>query len=218
MISRQEGLVKNSIVKVEILDKLGNVLSSREKNIEVTPTGYSSILFADSLIKANVWDINTPYLYKARVSLYNGKGKIDEITIPFGIRSTHFDKDKGFFLNDKALKIYGVCMHHDLGALGAAFNKTAANRQLKILKEMGCNAIRFAHNPPATEMLDLCDQMGFLVIDEAFDMWYKKKNKYDYHKDFKEWYKRDLEDTGKKRSQPSFRYYVECGQRNKGTV
>ena len=84
-------------------------------------------------------------------------------------------------------------MHHDLGALGAAFNKTAARRQLRILKEMGCNAIRTAHNPPAAEFLDLCDEMGFLVMDEAFDMWQKRKNKFDYHVDFKEWHKKDIE-------------------------
>lgn len=85
-------------------------------------------------------------------------------------------------------------MHHDLGALGAAFNKAAAKRQLAILKQMGCNAIRTAHNPPAPQFLDLCDEMGFLVIDEAFDMWHKKKNKFDYSRDFKDWYKKDLED------------------------
>lgn len=140
------------------------------------------------------WDTDKPYLYKLKVSLLSPSNSlIDEITIPFGIRSTHFDKDKGFFLNNKPLKLQGVCMHHDLGALGAAFNKEAARRQLKILKEMGTNAIRFSHNPPATEMLDLCDEMGLLVIDEAFDMWKKKKNKFDYHKDFAEWHKRDLE-------------------------
>ena len=111
----------------------------------------------------------------------------------FGIRTFNFDSQKGFFLNNKSLKIHGVCMHHDLGALGAAFNITAAKRQLKILKEMGCNAIRFSHNPPASEFLDLCDQMGFLVIDEAFDMWQKRKNKFDYHLDFKEWHKKDIE-------------------------
>jgi beta-galactosidase len=140
------------------------------------------------------WDTDNPYLYKLKISLLTSNNFIiDEVTIPFGIRSFHFDKDKGFFLNYKPLKLQGVCMHHDLGALGAAFNKTAAKRQLTILKEMGCNAIRFSHNPPASAMLDLCDEMGFLVIDEAFDMWKKKKNKYDYHKDFTEWHKRDLE-------------------------
>ena len=111
----------------------------------------------------------------------------------FGIRQFNFDSKKGFFLNDKPVKIKGVCMHHDLGALGAAFNKAAARRQLRILKEMGCNAIRTAHNPPASEFLDLCDQMGFLVMDEAFDMWQKRKNRFDYHLDFKEWHQRDLE-------------------------
>ena len=121
----------------------------------------------------------------------------------------NFDSKKGFFLNDKPVKIKGVCMHHDLGALGAAFNKAAAKRQLKILKEMGCNAIRTAHNPPASEFLDLCDQMGFLVMDEAFDMWQKRKNKYDYHLDFKEWHKRDLEADGLAGPQSSFCYL--CG-------
>ncbi len=150
------------------------------------------------------WSVSNPNLYTIKVQIEKAGKIVDEISTPFGIRTIHFDKDKGFFLNDKALKIQGVCMHHDLGAIGAAFNIAAATRQLKILKEMGCNAIRFAHNPPATEMLDLCDQMGFLVIDEAFDMWYKKKNKYDYHKDFKEWHKQDLEDQIKRdRNHPS---------------
>lgn len=140
-----------------------------------------------------LWSVEKPGLYKLKVQIEKGGRVVDEIITTFGIRSFHFDKDKGFFLNNQPLKLQGVCMHHDLGALGAAFNKEAARRQLKILKEMGTNAIRFSHNPPATEMLDLCDEMGFLVIDEAFDMWKKKKNKYDYHKDFPEWYKKDLE-------------------------
>ena len=100
-------------------------------------------------------------------------------------------------------------MHHDLGALGAAFNYRAAERQLQILKDMGCNAIRTAHNPPAAEFLDLCDKMGFLVMDEAFDMWQKKKNKFDYHLDFKEWHKQDVRSHGFKRQEPSFCFYVE---------
>jgi beta-galactosidase len=141
-----------------------------------------------------LWSIDNPYLYKLRVELLNaGNNQFDVVSIDFGIRYFNFDSQNGFSLNGKPLKIQGVCLHHDLGALGAAFNVTAAKRQLKILKEMGCNAIRFSHNPPASEFLDLCDQMGFLVIDEAFDMWQKRKNKYDYHLDFKEWHKKDLE-------------------------
>ncbi|HEU5164118.1 MAG TPA: glycoside hydrolase family 2 TIM barrel-domain containing protein [Chitinophagaceae bacterium] len=140
-----------------------------------------------------LWSVDRPHLYILRTQLLKNGKVVDQAENVFGIRTYNFDPQKGFFLNNKSLKINGVCMHHDLGALGAAFNINAARRQLKMLKEMGCNAIRFSHNPPASEMLDLCDQMGFLVIVEAFDMWQKRKNKYDYHLDFKEWHKKDLE-------------------------
>ena len=140
-----------------------------------------------------LWSVDRPHLYTLRTQVLKNGKVVDQADNVFGIRTFNFDSQQGFFLNNKPLKIHGVCMHHDLGALGAAFNKEAARRQLKILKEMGCNAIRFSHNPPASEYLDLCDQMGFLVIDEAFDMWQKRKNKYDYHLDFKEWHKKDLE-------------------------
>lgn len=139
------------------------------------------------------WSVTDPYQYSVKTSLYLNEKLVDEVITKFGIRSFYFDAAKGFFLNDAYLKLQGVCMHHDLGALGAAFNTSAARRQLTILKEMGCNAIRFSHNPPAAAMLDLCDEMGFLVIDEAFDMWAKRKNKFDYHLHFKQWYQQDLE-------------------------
>jgi beta-galactosidase len=153
----------------------------------------TSILLLQLNVRS-IWSVENPHLYKLRVELSTVQGKqFDVVSMNFGIRHFNFDSQNGFSLNGKPLKIKGVCMHHDLGALGAAFNITAAKRQLKILKEMGCNAIRFSHNPPASELLDLCDQMGFLVIDEAFDMWQKRKNKYDYHLDFKEWHKKDIE-------------------------
>jgi beta-galactosidase len=101
---------------------------------------------------------------------------------------------KAFSLNGERMKIKGVCMHHDQGALGAAVNTRAIERQLQILKAMGCNAIRTSHNPPAPELLDLCDKMGFLVMDEAFDMWKKKKSKQDYSKDWDKWHVKDLQD------------------------
>jgi beta-galactosidase len=129
---------------------------------------------------------------------------LDEYKTPLGIRTFNFDAAKGFFLNGKPLKILGVCNHHDLGALGAAVNKRAIERQLEILKAMGCNAIRTAHNPPAIELLDLCDRMGFIVMDEAFDMWRKRKNKQDYHLDFEKWHTTDLQDQVKRdRNHPS---------------
>lgn len=150
--------------------------------------------YSTNILNPKLWSVDEPNLYKV-VSRVVSKGKlVDQYETTFGIRSFHFDREKGFFLNNKPLKIKGVCLHHDLGALGAAFNYRAAERQLQILKDMGCNAIRTAHNPPAPEFLDLCDKMGFLVMNEAFDMWQKKKTRFDYSKDFKEWHKQDLQD------------------------
>jgi beta-galactosidase len=141
-----------------------------------------------------LWSVDKPYLYKAVTQVLSGKTVIDTYTTPVGIRYFNFDVDKGFSLNGKAMKILGVCDHHDLGSLGAAINTRALERQLQILKAMGCNGIRTSHNPPAPELLDLCDKIGFIVMDEAFDTWEWAKAKYDYHLFFKEWHKRDLED------------------------
>ncbi|TMI73091.1 MAG: glycoside hydrolase family 2 protein [Bacteroidetes bacterium] len=132
-----------------------------------------------------------PNLYVAVTRLYS-KGKIiDEYETRFGIRSVKFDPVKGVLVNDRAVRIQGVNQHHDLGALGAAFNKRAAERQLEILAEMGCNAIRMAHNPPAPELLDLTDRMGFLVIDEIFDCWERGKTPLDFHLIFPDWHEAD---------------------------
>lgn len=151
-------------------------------------------VYSTNIFSPKLWSVENPNLYKLVIRVVS-KGKlVDTYETTFGIRSFNFDREKGFFLNNKPLKIKGVCMHHDLGALGAAFNRAAAKRQLVILKAMGCNAIRTSHNPPAPGFLDLCDQMGFLVMDESFDMWQKKKNKFDYAIDFKAWHQQDLED------------------------
>lgn len=151
-----------------------------------------------------LWSVNNPYLYKAVTTIYENDIAIDKYATTFGVRYFNFDVTKGFSLNGKSMKILGVCMHHDLGALGAAVNIAAIERQLRILKEMGCNAIRTAHNPPAPEFLDACDRMGFLVMDEAFDMWKKKKNKYDYYADFAQWHQQDVAEQIKRdRNHPS---------------
>ena len=141
-----------------------------------------------------LWSDERPYLYKIVSELRQGGRVIDRYETPFGIRTFRFDADKGFFLNGKPVKIRGVCNHHDLGSLGAAVNTRAIERQLELLKAMGVNAIRTSHNPPAPELLDLTDKMGFIVMDEAFDVWKIQKTKYDYHLDFDEWHQRDLED------------------------
>jgi len=142
----------------------------------------------------HLWSVEDPYMYRVVTEILSGQEITDSYETRAGIRSFYFDSDKGFFLNGKQTRILGVCNHHDLGCLGAAVNTRAIKRQLEILREMGCNAIRTSHNPPAPELLDLCDRMGFIVMDEAFDMWKVSKTDYDYHLDFDEWHRRDLED------------------------
>ena len=141
-----------------------------------------------------LWSDERPYVYKVVSQLDQGGRIVDRYETPLGIRTFRFDVEKGFFLNGKSLKIRGVCDHHDLGSLGAAVNTRAIERQLEMLKAMGVNGIRTSHNPPAPELLDLADKMGFIVMDEAFDIWKIEKTKYDYHLDWDEWHKRDLED------------------------
>ncbi len=142
----------------------------------------------------HLWSVQQPYLYKA-ISLVKVNNLVtDRYETMLGIRYFDFDADKGFSLNGEPVKILGVCNHHDLGSLGSAMNTRALERQLQMLKQMGCNGIRTSHNPPAPELLDLCDKMGFIVMDEAFDMWKIQKNPYDYHLNWDEWHARDLRD------------------------
>lgn len=142
--------------------------------------------------RPELWDLDNRQLYVARVSVFSGDELVDQYDESFGFRTIAFTHDRGFLLNGKSVRINGVCMHHDLGALGAAFNMSALRRQLTILKEMGCNAIRTSHNPPAPQLLDLADEMGFLVMDEAFDTWHHSKKKYDYASLYEDWHERDL--------------------------
>lgn len=138
------------------------------------------------------WDVSAPYLYLARTSVKVGEAVVDTQDTIFGIRTAAFDAQQGFKLNGRRIPLNGVCNHHDLGPLGSAVNARAIERQLEILKEMGCNAIRTSHNPPAPELLDACDRMGFLVMDEAFDCWAAAKKPNDYHRHFAAWHERDL--------------------------
>jgi beta-galactosidase len=139
-----------------------------------------------------LWDIEDPVLYKAVIKVYIRDKLTDENETNFGFRTIEFTANEGFLLNGKKVVIKGVCNHHDLGPIGTAFNTRAAERQLEILQEMGCNSIRTSHNPPAPELLDLCDKMGFLVQVEAFDCWQKGKKEKDYNIFFDEWHVEDL--------------------------
>jgi beta-galactosidase len=200
---RHTGKAQKIKVVILLYSKDGKLVASTTEPVTATDS-ITHTTQTLTVTKPLLWSIEQPSLYKAVTRLLVNEKVTDEYTTPFGIRSFRFDLQKGFFLNEKPMKILGVCMHHDLGALGAAINVAAMRRQLQILKEMGCNAIRTAHNPPAPELLDLCDSMGFLVMDEAFDMWHKKKNKYDYSLDFDQWHQLDLEDMVKRdRNHPS---------------
>ena len=173
-----------------ITDHKGTPLSAVHASRQIVTDGkYIQDLVVDEPI---VWSPETPVLYKA-VSIVRCAGRIvDRYETPFGFRTLKFDSDDGFSINGRSMKMNGVCMHHDLGPIGAAVNRDAIARQLAILKEMGCNAIRTSHNPPAPELLELCDRMGFLVIDEAFDEWRIPKVENGYHILFDKWAERDL--------------------------
>ena len=159
-----------------------------------------------AVAKPRLWSLDAPNLYTAVTRVFVGGALADEARTPFGIRTIRFDPNHGFFLNGQPLKLKGVCLHHDLGGLGAAFSEAALERRLKALKELGVNAIRCSHNPMAPEEYDLCDRLGLLVMDEAFDEWTAGKHKWiegwnagtpgtrGYHEVFEEWSDRDISD------------------------
>ena len=147
-----------------------------------------------SVADPELWSVKSPALYTVVNEVKVKDRVIDRFETRTGFRFMEFDAEKGFSLNGERMKINGVCLHHDAGALGAVVNKAAIARQLRIMKEMGANAIRSSHNPPAPELLELCDSMGLMVMDETFDMWRKKKTAHDYSRYFPEWHERDLTD------------------------
>ncbi|WP_335965802.1 beta-galactosidase GalB [Galbibacter sp. PAP.153] len=184
-------------VSTEIYLKQGNkkIASINGKAVQLKPN--QTLKYLDSVVIKNpkLWGpppTQTPNLYIAKTYVKKDGKIIDNYETPFGIRSVEFIAKEGMLINGEKVFIKGVNQHHDLGPLGAAFNERAAQRQLETLRETGVNAIRMAHNPPATELLELTDSMGFVVIDELFDMWERKKNPHDFHLIFNDWYEQDL--------------------------
>ena len=147
-----------------------------------------------SIKKPRKWSCEDPYVYKVRTQLIAGGKVVDEVETTTGFRDFKFDPQTGFWLNGKNFKLNGVCEHHDFGCLGAALSEDALHRKLTKLKAMGVNSIRSSHNPPAPELLNMCDTMGLIVMDESFDMWRRKKTQNDYARFFDEWHERDLTD------------------------
>ncbi|HVS72521.1 MAG TPA: glycoside hydrolase family 2 TIM barrel-domain containing protein [Phycisphaerae bacterium] len=162
------------------------------RNVEINAHASADTDASMKLAAPRLWDLDHPQnRYVVNTTVEQDGNVLDSYDSPFGVRSVVFDPNKGLLLNGKHVPIQGVCDHHDLGALGSAVNARALERQLQELKEMGCNAIRTSHNPPAPELLDLADRLGFMVMDETFDCWEKGKNPGDYHLFYPDWHEKD---------------------------
>lgn len=186
-------VVKTSVYELDSLDCLGKrVLSFSDQTLKLAPQGSGKIDLQETLTGCKRWDIESPNRYMACVTIQVDGQETDRYFTPFGVRDIRVSRE-GFFLNGRRVAIKGVCNHHDLGALGAAFNLSALERQFRIMQEMGCNSIRTSHNPPAPELLDLADKKGILIMDEAFDAWANGKREWDYNKLYAEWHEKDLE-------------------------
>ncbi|MFC6997563.1 beta-galactosidase GalB [Rufibacter roseus] len=187
-----------------VLDAEGNTVAKTDAEKISLTNPATEVKQELTVTNPKLWSPEQPYLYRVVTLVQKDGNTIDNYETPLGIREFRFDAKEGFFLNGKPMKILGVCNHHDLGALGAAINVRALERQLEIMRGMGVNAIRTSHNPPAPELLDLCDRMGFIVMDEVFDMWKKSKTKFDYSQVWDEWHQQDLADFIKRdRNHPS---------------
>lgn len=183
-----------SIYELDNDDKTGRkVAVSDKRRVSVMPGESAEDSVSLHISSPKLWSLEETNRYIAKVSVYDDNRLVDLYEVPFGIRTVEFTHDDGLHLNGRRVQIQGVCNHHDLGALGAAMNKTALQRQLSILKSFGCNAIRTSHNPPAPELPELADKMGFLIMDEAFDCWTRGKQPGDYGSLFKDWHVKDIE-------------------------
>jgi len=205
-ISSNKAVVKISCVvgnntskasDIKLLIKLtgtnGTISQTTETPVKTIPAGSQEIAQDITVSQPNLWSIEEPNLYTAEIQVVANGIITDKVTTPFGIRTIHFDAQTGFTLNGKKVLLKGGCMHHDNGFLGSATIDRAEERRVELMKAYGFNAIRTSHNPPSQQFLDACDRKGVLVLDEAFDMWEKPKNKEDYHLYFKDWWQKDIE-------------------------
>lgn len=175
-----------------VLDATKKPVAKAESRARVGAKGDATASTALQVPSAKKWSLKTPYLYTLVTQVVRGSQVLDRYETPFGVRDIKWDAVNGFLLNGERVQLNGVCLHHDLGALGAAWNTRAGERQLQIMKQMGVNAIRTSHNPPAPEFLDLCDRMGFVVLDEFSDTWTRAKKPNGYARIFKDWAEKDL--------------------------
>ena len=175
--------------EVELRDAKGRLVG-HEHASDISDSGESNLTF--TVANPHPWTPETPYLYTARIRYMQNGQLLDEVTQKFGIRTVKVSREGGFQLNGATRKIKGVCLHHDLGPLGAAVNKAALIRQIKTMKDMGCDAIRTSHNMPSQMQMDLCDSLGMMVMAESFDMWVYPKCKNGYARFFHDWADKDI--------------------------
>jgi beta-galactosidase len=194
-VANQSDASRSVTLKTTILDESGNTVISNT-SLPITINASNNNTFNQDITISNpkLWSPASPYLYMAKTQVMVDGSIVDTYQSTLGLRYFDFDVNEGFSLNGVKMKINGVCNHHDLGALGAAVNYRAIERQLEILKAMGCNALRTAHNPPDPQVLEVCDHLGIMVMDEAFDVWETGKNNLnDYHLYFNEWAQADIQ-------------------------
>jgi len=184
--------ITNATLTAAIVDENGHTVASEKAPLSVAANSSGEVPLQINVTSPKLWSVDRPNMYTMHISILNGKKILDEYDQPFGIRAIKYSSTDGFLLNGQRVKMNGVCIHHDGGCVGAAVPLKIWQQRLQRLKEMGCNAIRTSHNPQSPEFLDLCDKMGFLVMDEAFDVWEGAKVKNDYHLYFKEWHQKDL--------------------------
>lgn len=192
VVNQFKSAVKPVVVE-EILNDKGDVLAkSSKEGASLAPGQKGTVTSKLTLKTPRLWDINDPYQYKIRTTVLLNDKVVDTRETNFGVRTIEWKPAEGFFLNGRRVQLNGVCQHHDLGPLGGAVHKAGYERQVRILKEMGVNSIRTSHNPPAPELLEICDREGILVIDELFDMWRGAKKGQDYHQNYDKWHEKDL--------------------------
>ena len=183
--------LKDYTLVTEIKDATGRVVAQNRCSAESAKAQHYTQQFV--VENPQLWTVDTPNLYTSESRIYVGRPLKDTYTTTFGIRQVKLEAGKGFFLNGKLIKFKGICQHHDLGALGAEVNMAAIRRQIRILKDMGCNAIRTSHNMPAPELVQACDEMGMMLMGESFDEWITPKVQNGYHQFFNEWAERDID-------------------------
>ena len=184
---------QNGTLTTEIIDSAGKTVATASSPLEIAAKSDKTVSQTLAVAQPKLWTLETPVLYRAISRVTVGGDVRDEYQTPFGVRTIKYSVEDGFQLNGRTIKMCGGCIHHDNGCLGAAAFDKAEERRIELLKAAGFNAIRSAHNPPSEELLNVCDRLGMLVLDESFDCWEQGKNPFDYSISFKEWWQRDMD-------------------------